>query len=222
MGCTITKTKSLKIQHHSFSCDPGRMIEEKIILKSRTIKTLLQISKESQSGSGKSHRNHQIIHSIKKALLEIILLAELSTSLGPKVMNEYLTCCSAMNFYFPVRDEALQKILEQARMKIEDKLQGTGAPIVLRLSEMNNFLLESQRGLKVSTRTANSTVVIQSPTKEDIQIKSTRLKRLFIVGNKLSTSPNSEMDKSQCSQRSADFGFFDDYDNPFDMRRDAF
>jgi hypothetical protein len=221
MGCSITKTRSLKIQHHSIIRDPNRMIEDNIITQSRLIKTVLQISKESQFECGISDEKKQIIHRINKALTEIIILAELSTSLGGKVLNEFLTCCSAINFYFPVHDETLQRTLERARMRIEDKIEGTGAPIVLRLSEMNKFLLESQRCVKISTRTANSTVVIQSPSKESIQLKSTRLKRLFIVNNKLSTSPNSDMEKSQCSQRSLDFGFFDDYDSPCDMRCSA-
>lgn len=217
MGCVITKTRSNKIQHHSFSKDPNKIIEEKLILKSRTIKTLLQISKESLAESGKSHGNKRIIHGINKALREIVQLAEQSTSLNGKVLNEYLTCCTAINFYLPVHDETLQKVIERARMRIEDKIVSTCTPIVMRLSEVNKLLLESKRSLQISTRTANSTVVIQSPTKE-VQLNSTRLKRLFIVGNKLSTSPNSDMDKSQWSQRSADFGFFDEYDSPCEMR----
>jgi hypothetical protein len=218
MGCSITKTRSLKIQHHSISRDPNWLIEERIVSQSRLIKTVLQISKESQF---ESDDNKQIIHRINEALTEIIILAELSTSLRGIVLNEYLTCCTAINFYFPVHDETMRRVLERARMRIEDKIEGTDAPIVLRLTEMNKFLLESHRCVKISTRTANSTVVIQSPSKENNQIKSTRLKRLFIVNDKLSTSPNSDMEKSQCSQRSIDFGFFDDYDSPFEMRCSA-
>lgn len=217
MGCSISKTKSFRVQHHCKSSDPNRTIEEKIILKSRSIKILLQIAEESQSESGKFNVNKEIVHNINKCLTEIVLLAELSTNLGGKALNEYLACCTAIKFHFPVHDETFHKIFERARMRIEDKTESSAIPTILRLSEINKVLLESQRGLKISTRTANSTVVIQSPASE-VQVKSSKLKRLFIVGNKLSTSPHSDSQKSKCSQRSMDFGFFDEYDSPCDRR----
>lgn len=208
------------MHHYCDSNNPNMKIEEEIISKSRSIKILIQVSVESQSESDESKINEKVVDKINKYILEIIALVELSSSLRANVIKDFCGCCAVIKSLFPACDETLYKSLELARMRIEDKTESFNAPVILRLSEIEKLLLESHRAMKVSTRTANSTVVIQSPISE-VEVRSTRLKRLFIVGDRLSTSINGGTQKSQYSQQSVDFGFFDEFDSSCEMHRSS-
>lgn len=199
----------MKIQDHPGVVDQRKILSDGIICQCRSLRTLVQISIESRQESGDNEISDQIANSIIKNLREIISLTQMCSSLDDVVLNEYLGALNAVTKSIPVGTSSIYFLSKQAQILLEDKTEDNIAPVVLRISEMNKILIHSARNLKSSTRTCGKTVVIQKPM-EGVEVKETRLKRLFIVGKEdLCTPLNENTLKSQHSECSGDFGFFD-------------
>ena len=218
MGCSILISRSMKVQNHQGNFDQKKLISDGIISQCRSLRTLVQISIESRQESGDTDMSDQITDGIIKNLREIINLARMCPSLNEIVLNEYLGALNVLRKSVPPGASNIYFLSEQAQILLEDKTEDNFAPVVLRISEMNRILNNSGQSLKVSTRMRGKTVVIQKPT-VGAEVKETRLKRLFIVRqDNLCTPSNDSTYKSQCSEYSGDFGFFDPWEDTYHQK----
>lgn len=220
MGCCILISRSMKVQNHQGILDHEKLVCDAIICQCISLRTLVQISIESRQESGDNDISDQITDSIIKNLREIISLARVCSSLNDLVLNEYLGALNVLRKSVPTGASNIYFLSKQAQILLEDKTDDNFAPVVLRTSEINRILHHSGRNLKVSTRMCGKAIVIQKPAM-GTEVKETRLKRLFVVRKDILCTPsNGSTHKSQCSEHSGDFGFFDpsedaDHQNEF-------
>ena len=183
---------------------------DKLIVLIRSIKTLIDESLPARQESDTCEISQEIEHKIIMTLEEIAKIAVALPILEERVLHEYLATRNVMRLQLPATAEKLSAITGKVQMMIEDRTEDNHAPIILRINEMNKFLLQAQQTLTLSARISITTLVIQRPLPRNDD-GNARLERLILVEDNFTRKDShsyTKKNESQCSQ-GTDYGFFD-------------